>query len=212
MLATRFERPPGDVGNAASFTVPVLKETLRDATPARVVRGDASALLPDFVAAGRRLVARGATLVSTSCGFLAPFQTALAEALPVPVYASALLHCARCTRPAILTIEAAALVPARLAACGVAPDTPVAGMDGTGFAAAIMGDAPLDLGTARAEHVERALALVAAHPETSDIVLECTNMGPYAHAIGRATGRPVHSIVPLLEAELAPSHPASQRD
>ena len=77
-------------------------------------------------------------------------------------------------------------------------------MDGTAFARAIMLDAPtLDVEGARWEHVERALALARRVPDATDIVLECTNMGPYADAIGAATGLPVHSVVGLLTTRAA---------
>lgn len=204
MLATRFPRPVGDIGNPASFDCPVLTETIAPATPERVVRGDPSALLPLFTEAGHRLVRRGATLVSTSCGFLTRFQDELSGALPVPVLTSSLFAAARLDAPAIMTIDAAALTPVHLAAARVPAGTPVGGMDGTAFAHAILLDAvDLDVERARAEHVERARALVAAHPQTRNIVLECTNMGPYADAIRAATGARVHSIVDLLKTQLA---------
>jgi Asp/Glu/hydantoin racemase len=39
---------------------------------------------------------------------------------------------------------------------------------------------------------------VAAHPDLGAIVLECTNMPPYADDIRRATGLPVFDIVSLV--------------
>ena len=129
MLATRFPRPVGDIGNPASFDCPVLTETIAPATPERVVRGDPSALLPLFTEAGHRLVRRGATLVSTSCGFLTRFQDELSGALLVPVLTSSLFAAARLDAPAIMTIDAAALTPVHLAAARVPAGTPVGGMD-----------------------------------------------------------------------------------
>ena len=202
MLATRFPRPVGDIGNPASFRCPVLFETVAPASPERVVRGDPSALLPLFVAAGSRLVERGAALVTTSCGFLAPFQSALERALPVPVFTSALLAAQRMAAPAILTIDAGALTAAHLDAAGVPPGTPVAGVENTAFARAILGNAAeLDTALAEREVVAAARRLVRRHPSTSDIVLECTNMGPYRAAVAAATERRAHSLVSLLEAE-----------
>ena len=208
MLATRFRRPVGDIGNPASFDGPVLYRTIELATPERVVRGDPRALLPLFVEAGRALAGDGATLISTSCGFLSLFQRDLEAALPVPVIASSLTILPRLTRPAVLTIEAASFSDAHLEAAGTTSDTPRCGMDGTHFTRAIMrGDVPLDVGRAEREHVAAARALIEAHPQTSDIVLECTNMGPYRAAVERSVERPAHSIVSILRERLA-----SQRD
>src|SRR5690606_23969646 len=92
MLATRFARIPGDVGNAATWPFPVLWEVVPGADPQRVVHDGARGLLPAFVDGARRLASRGACLVTTSCGFLALFQSELAAAVDVPVATSALLQ------------------------------------------------------------------------------------------------------------------------
>jgi len=56
----------------------------------------------------------------------------------------------------------------------------------------------LDVDAARAEHVRVARRLVAEHSDISAIVLECTNMPPYAADIQRETGLPVFDIVSLV--------------
>ena len=59
MLDTRFERPPGDVGNARTWPFPTLFHTVNGASVRKVVGGDDSDLLDAFVAAGAALVRRG---------------------------------------------------------------------------------------------------------------------------------------------------------
>jgi hypothetical protein len=39
---------------------------------------------------------------------------------------------------------------------------------------------------------------VARRPDIGALVLECTNMPPYADAVRRATGLPVHDLTTLL--------------
>ena len=51
---------------------------------------------------------------------------------------------------------------------------------------------------AREEHVRVARRLVGEHPDLGAIVLECTNMPPYAADIQRETGLPVFDIVSLV--------------
>jgi Asp/Glu/hydantoin racemase len=46
--------------------------------------------------------------------------------------------------------------------------------------------------------VRVARRLVTEHPDVGAIVLECTNMPPYAADIQRETGRPVFDIVALV--------------
>jgi hypothetical protein len=130
MLDTGFVRLPGDIGQPASHDGPVLFETVPKASAARVVGGIASltdpaqraAAVKPFIAAGERLVARGATGITTSCGFLVTYQDALQAALPVPVMTSAL-----CLLPeigagrlvGILTFDAASLGAMHLRAANV---------------------------------------------------------------------------------------------
>lgn len=216
MLESRFPRIPGDIGNRATWPFPVLYGVVPWASPERAVRGDAADLLPDFIAVGQRLVAEGAAGITTSCGFLAPMQAPLAEALGVPVAASALMQIPLIDqmlpsgqRCGVLTIAGSSLTPAHLAAAGAAPDTPIATTEGgREFTRAILGDEPnLDVDKARADVVAGALALTRAHPEVGAILLECTNMAPYAPDVRAATGLPVHSIVSFVswfQAGLAP--------
>ena len=208
MLATRFPRPPGDIGNPASFAFPVRYRRVETATPQRVVRERAHALLDRFVAAGESLIADGAIGIATSCGFLARFQHDLAARLSVPVATSSLLQVAWLNRllPAgrkagVVTIAADALDAQHLAGVGAPLDAPIEGVDPTGeFATRILGDAEqLDLAVAEREVVAAALRLVARHPDVGAIVLECTNMPPYAEAVRRATGRPVYDVLTMLD-------------
>ena len=87
MLDTRFPRPPGDIGNPATFAqigIPVRYASVRGASPQRIVRQADPALLTPFIDAGRDLVQQGARILSTSCGFLALWQQQLEQALAVP--------------------------------------------------------------------------------------------------------------------------------
>ena len=201
MLETRFPRPIGDVGNPATWPFPVLYATVPGASARRVVTDGASGLLPAFLDQACRLKAMGAVGLATSCGFLAPFGPALAEASNLPVLASSLAQARlvgsllppgrRCA--AILTIDAEALGEAHLNAADVPHGTPVGGLDPSShLATTIMEDREeLDTARAAADTVDAARRLVAAHPTIGAIVLECTNMGPYAGAVRQATGLPV---------------------
>jgi len=209
MLETRFPRPPGDIGNPAGFPFPLRYAVVPRARVGRVVRpGEPDpALLEGFLAAAERLAAEGCAALTTSCGFLAPFQAALAARAGIPVAASALLlvPMLQATLPpgrrvGVLTVDAAALGPAHLAAAGAAPDTPVEGIEREGeLARVLLDDLPeLDTAAAGADVVAAGERLRARHPEVGAIVLECTNMPPYAAALRRATGLPVQGLPELL--------------
>ncbi|MEM9709871.1 MAG: aspartate/glutamate racemase family protein [Pseudomonadota bacterium] len=207
MLNTQFPRIPGDIGNAATWPFPVQFKVVRSATPDNVVRGDANLLLKAFIDAGRELVDMGCDGIATNCGFLVPLQAELADEFRVPVATSSLLqaHQIQQTLPGnktvgILTISSETLGPDHVAAAGIAKNTPIVGTGaGSHFTECVLGDVlEIDFAKARAENVAAAEKLVSDHPEVGAILLECTNMVPYAADIRRATGLPVFSIYTYL--------------
>lgn len=204
MLEARFPRIPGDMGNATSWNFPVHYKIVRGASPDKVVRRNAEGLLPDFIAAAQELVADGVDGITTNCGFLSIFQHDIAKAVGVPVATSSLMQTAMVNallppgkKAGILTISGSSLTPAHLIAAGVPLDTPIGSTEGgREFTRAILGNEPeLDVAAAEADNVDAARQLVASNPDVGALVLECTNMGPYAPAIRAATGLPVFSIL-----------------
>ncbi|HSM42376.1 MAG TPA: aspartate/glutamate racemase family protein [Afifellaceae bacterium] len=204
MLDARFPRSPGDMGHALTWPFPVHYRIVRDASPERVVRRRAEGLLDAFITAGRELVSDGVDGITTNCGFLSLFQDEISAALNVPVATSSLMQVPMVERllppgrrAGILTISGSTLTDEHLAAAGVAPDTPVGTTEGgREFTRVILGnELELDVEAARQDNVEAALALKSDHPELGAIVLECTNMIPYAADIRAATGLPVFSML-----------------
>ncbi|WP_137180864.1 aspartate/glutamate racemase family protein [Roseomonas sp. AR75] len=208
MLEARFPRIPGDMGNAATWPFPVLFRVVRGASPEKVVLQGARGLLPDFIAAAQDLVDLGAEAITTNCGFLALFQAELAAALRVPVATSSLMQVpwVQATLPpgkrvGVITVSRASLTPAHLAGAGVPLDVPVEGTeDGREFFRVLISSAKQDLDVALAEQdiLEAGRRLVSRHPDVGAIVLECTNMPPYAAALREAVGLPVYDIYTMV--------------
>ncbi len=203
MLDARFPRIPGDMGHAGTWPFPVLYRVVRGASPDRVVRHGADGLFEAFLAAGQELVRDGADAITTNCGFLSVFQEGLTRHLDVPVATSSLMQVplVAATLPpkrtvGIITVSKDSLSAAHLAAAGVPAGTPVAGVPADGaFAGALLDNrAQLDVETARMEVVEAAMELRRTVPGLGAVVLECTNMDPYAGDVRKATGVPVYSI------------------
>ena len=207
MLEAQFPRIPGDMGNALTWPFPVMYKVVRNASPDRVVRGGAKGLLPAFIDAARELVADGADGITTNCGFLSLMQADLAAAVGVPVAASSLMQVPMVNatlppgkRAGILTISGSTLTPAHLAAANVPADTPIGSTEGgQEFTRAILGnELHLDVDAARDDNINAAEALVSAHPDIGALVLECTNMLPYAADIRQAISIPVYSMASFV--------------
>lgn len=209
MLDTRFPRIPGDMGNATTFPFPVRYHRVAGADPDLVVRRGAAGMLEAFVDGARALEREGVGAITTNCGFLVKIQRELAASVSVPVFTSSLLLVPLVhrmlppgQRVGVMTVNAASLGPEHLAGAGIGPEIPlaVAGMEGEKeFTRVLLGDElELDVELAREEHVRVARRLVGEHPDIGAIVLECTNMPPYAADVQRETGRPVLDIVSLV--------------
>jgi hypothetical protein len=208
MLEARFPRIPGDMGNGTTWPFPVLYRVVSGASPEKVVLKGAAGLLPDFIDAAKDLVRLGAEAITTNCGFLALFQKELAAAVGVPVATSSLMQVpwVQATLPpgkrvGLVTVSGSTLTPAHLEGAGVPLDTPLVGTEnGKEFFRVLIKAEKDDMDIAQAERdvVEAGKELVARHPDVGAIVLECTNMPPYAAALQAEVGLPVYDIYSMI--------------
>ena len=203
MLDARFPRVPGDMGNALTWPFPVHYKIVRGASPDQVVRHNAQGLLPDFIAAARELVADGVDGITNNCGFLSLFQDELAHAVNVPVVASALMQVPILQtvlppgqRVGIITISRPSLSEDHLNHANVPLDTPIIGTDGgRELSRVILDDEPeMDVELARLDMIDAGRSLIEEHGNIGAILLECTNMVPYAADLRREFGLPIFSI------------------
>ncbi len=218
MLDTKFPRLLGDIGHTKTWDFPVHMRVVRGASASQVVEHDPRLLLPEFIKAGHQLISQGCSGLTTSCGFLGLMQTELKDALGVPFASSPLMQLPmiEAMLPAgqeagVLTISEENLTPEHLAACGARTDTAIAGLPRNGvFAEMIFNDKnDIDIEACRNEICCSAARLAGSGSTIGAIVLECTNLAPYAHDIFKATGKPVYSIVSFLnwfQSGLKPHH------
>jgi len=208
MLDARFPRIPGDMGNATTWPFPVLYRVVSGATPEKVVLKGAAGLLSDFIDAAKDLVRLGAEAITTNCGFLSLFQQEIAAAVNVPVATSSLMQVpfVQATLPpgkrvGLVTVSASTLTPKHLEAAGVPLDIPLTGTEhGKEFFRVLIKAEKEDMDVALAERdvVDAGKALVVRHPEVGAIVLECTNMPPYAAALQAEVSLPVYDIYSMI--------------
>jgi Asp/Glu/hydantoin racemase len=126
----------------------------------------------------------------------------------VPVFSSSLLqvHLAqalirRNQKIGIITARRSSLTDAHLAGVGIQHyPSAIIGMEHAPEFSAVFigGKATLDQGQCHREMQAAAEHLMREHPEVGVIVLECTNMPPFANTVRRATGLPVFDVVTMV--------------
>ncbi len=205
MLNSQFPRIPGEMGNASTWDFPVLYKVVKGASPQKVVIENDPGLLGPFIKGAKELEAEGVSAITTNCGFLAMFQKEMNEAVNVPLFSSTLMMVPlvySMIRPdqkvGIMTVNKATLSDKIIngAGCSDIPKVIIGMEEEEEFTNMILEDRlQVDVDKCRAEHVHVARRLVDENPDLGAIVLECTNMPPYSHAIQQATGLPVFDIV-----------------
>jgi Asp/Glu/hydantoin racemase len=206
-LETAFTKIPGHIRNPATFDFPVRYRPVAGATPQRVVNERDPALLEPFCQAARDLEAEGVAAITSGCGFLVLFQRELTDAVSVPVFASSLVQLPMVhrmltagQRVGVLTANKAALTQEHLATIG-AESVPISvvGLEGSSeFREVMMEGRRTELDVERLrEQVLAAVEPLAAEPDLGAVVLECTDVVPYASDIQRLLGVPVFDIVTL---------------
>ena len=208
MLDTVFPRIPGDVGNPDTFSFPVEYKVVKGADTQRVVIDADPRLLQPFIEAARGLERRGVKAICTSCGFLAIFHQELVSVVDIPVFTSSLLQVrfvgeilTKGQKVGILTARSQSLTVRHLVGVGIEScPLSISGMDAAGEFSSVYigGKKDIDVDKCRREIVTAAEQMVNADPDIGALVLECTNMPPFARAIQDAVGLPVFDVVTMI--------------
>lgn len=207
-LETIFTKIPGHIRNPSTFGFPVIYEVVQGATAERVVTQADPSLIEPFCLAAQKLQARGAAAITTGCGFLVLFQKQLADAVSVPLFASSLTQLPMVSRMisadrkvGLLVAKQVSLTPRHLAAIG-AEDVPVCvtGMESSTEFREVMLEGrrvELDVEQLKADVLSQVEELARANPDLGALVIECTDLVPFAHAIQQRLGLPVFDVVTL---------------
>lgn len=209
-LDTNFPRVPGDVGCAETFLTPLQVLTVPGASVEQVVTDRPDRI--NLAAFNAALEAATGTIISTSCGFLAPFQKQLQSATNRPFVASALgalpnlLQRFQPNEIAVLTFDAQKLAAVHL---GVAAPVTIIGLLPDMHLRRVIEERDTTLSLPRAE--AEVIGHLSQHlPQTTQVVLnECTNLGPYKPAIKQSFAVEVVDILTEIEArQTGTVHPA----
>ena len=211
MLDTVFPRIPGDIGNATTFRYPVCYHIVQGASTDRIMAEEPDpGLVEPFIKGARILEKMGVRLITTSCGFLGPFQPYLAEAVRIPVITTAIVQVPAVSamvggrKVAVLVERANIMTENHFQGAGwSSTEIPVVvhGMpEDAYFPTVFIGNSrEADIARLEADMRELGRSLVRKHPDTAAVVCECTNFVPFAGALQEEVNVPVFDIVTLVQ-------------
>ncbi|MEW5909370.1 MAG: aspartate/glutamate racemase family protein [Thermodesulfobacteriota bacterium] len=211
MLDHNLTRPPGDPGNAATFPFPVIHATVSGVSLQRLLDKDPGILDP-LTHAAQKLEESGVAVVTSGCGFFIYFQQFLSSRLHVPVILSSLLQIPLIQqsigpdrRIGVLTAHSGRLTREHLLLAGMDPHIPVktAGLENEPhFKQGILTNkGSYSFNRIQDEVVAKARTLVEVSdggPPVGAILMECTNLPPFAAVVQETLGLPVFDITTLI--------------
>ena len=200
---------PGNVVNAYTYDFPVRMMPVKNLTNDRLFNADPT-IKDDVIEAAQHMVRyEGVRAICSACGFFGNYHKDVAAALDVPVAMSSLVQIPwirTLLRPdqkiGILTANGASVNDNLLHCCGVenTDNLVIKGMeDSKEFSAVVTMTPVFDNKIAREELVKAAEDMVNENPDIGAILLECSDMPPYAADIQAAVQLPVFDFITLIK-------------
>ena len=205
----QLEQLPGNSTNLASYPFPVKLVEVKGANTDTVILHPSQKLLEDMIQLAKELEKEGVRAITTSCGFNAIFQEALANAVDIPVFTSSLLQVpfaqalvGRDRAVGVITARASSLSEKHLRACGITAEMHpiVMGLENAPEWSKIFDhpDDSFDMDLVTEEILNVARQGVKDHPEIGAIVLECTDLPPFARRIREELDIPVFDFNSMI--------------
>lgn len=201
---------PGNVVNAYTYDFPVRHIWVPGANQARMHTGDET-LLPDLIKTAKQLELEGCRAICGACGYFGHFQKRVADAIDIPVYLSSVVQVPWILtglksnqKVGILCGDAPNLTFDLFKSCGCTEEEyqrcAIAGaQDGYQFQALTDKRGYFENDKLRDELIKLAKDLVAKNPDIGAILLECSDMPPYAAAIQAELNLPVYDFITLIK-------------
>ncbi|MDD2413944.1 MAG: aspartate/glutamate racemase family protein [Eubacteriaceae bacterium] len=207
LLNVKYPIFPGNVANAGTFDFPVRYAKVLGVDSPRLHTQDPT-IIEDLTKVGKELESDGVRAIICSCGYFGYWQEQLRERLNVPVYCSSLTQIPfiktglkKNQKIGVLCAVTRAFKPELLRCCGV--DDPsclvIKSMEDAKEFSAIPRDRNyMNNHIVKQEMIEAAKKMVKEDPEIGAILLECSDMPPYAAAIQNAVNLPVFDFTTLI--------------
>lgn len=204
----QLEQIPGNIAHPDTFDFPVVYQRVKGACYETIVEHPSKEVLSNMIEVASEMEKNGIKAIMGNCGFNALFQKELADAVNIPLFSSSLLQVPMVFRMlkstqkvGILTADKEHLTKKHFESVGITDDHMycVAGIEKTGEFSKIRSDphAQLNVDKFAEEVIDVTQQLMSANPSIGAIVLECTDLPPFASAIRQLTKLPVFDIVTL---------------
>ena len=186
----KLETLPGNSTNPESYPFDVALVHVKGANMDTVEVNPCQELLDEYIRVCKELAAQGVKAITTSCGFNAYYQEALAAAVPEVVFTSSLLQVpfaqtivGKNGKVAILTANSNDLTEEHLARANITNrENVLMYSDPNG---------PFDLDAVASEVVDVLRKGLEEHPDIGAVVFECTDLPPFASRVREELGLPV---------------------
>lgn len=201
---------PGNIVNGYTFPFPVRLMPVRGLDVDSLFQTK-DTVLPIIIEASEQLRREGVRAISSACGFFGNYQSELAEYMDIPVAISSLVQLPwiatllkKDQKIGVLTADKSSLTDKLLNSCGV-PDEIKSRLvikdlrHEKEFSCILEGRGEFDNGIVAEEVVSKALEIIEEFPDTGAILLECSDMPPYAYLVQAATKLPVYDFTTLIK-------------
>lgn len=198
---------PGNVVNAWTYDFPVRLKVVPGSNQIRMHSGDPT-LLDDLIQTGKELEMEGCRAICGACGYFGHFQSQVRDALNVPVFLSSLVQIPWIKavirseqKIGLICADKPSLTPDIWESCGANPgecyieEIPRGGE----FESILKSDrGTFDNRKVCEEVVSTAAKMVENHPDIGAILLECSDMPPYASEVQKAVNLPVFDFITMI--------------
>ena len=208
-LESYFPKMRGHLRNPYTYPFPTVMYFLKGLDIPKLLFNPAKEMIQPLIDAARQLEKDGVRAITGSCGFMALFQKEIAEAVSIPVFMSSLLQLplirimhGEKANIGILTASKKALGPKHLEACHVAWDSVIVeGMEGNPeFWETVIEGKRCDFNVPKLEQEVVGTALHFIENSKLDaLLLECTDLPPFARQIQEQSNVPVYDINSLMQ-------------
>lgn len=200
-----YPKLPGNVVNATTFDFPVLYKKV-EFDIENLFEGS-SELEGVVIDAAKELEAEGVRAIVGACGYFAHYQEQVAAAVDVPVFLSSLcqlpiikLGLKPTQKVGVFAASADNIDSGLLSKVGARMEDIILKDVGSmeSFAPIRWGKTELDNYQLTEDLAHAAAAFKQQFPEVGAILLECSDLPPYAYAIQASTGLPVFDFITLI--------------